>query len=993
MRSILRHAVICGLICTTASLAPVSAQKKPLGAEEDVGSQLPRIAPRSPAEALTTFRLKSGFRIELVASEPLIRSPVALDFDEDGRMFVAEFPEYNQYANKHFKGHGCIKLLEDTRGNGRFDKATVFLENVDSPVAVACYRGGIFVGAAPDLIYCKDTRGTGTAGRREVVLTGFGKDEAGEAMLNSFRWGLDNRFHLSTSLAGGDLRRAGDKNGRPVSIRGQGLLFDPRTYAFELASGGGQHGMSMDDWGLTFVCGNSDPIEILMYERRYIARNPYVRAPAPAVNVAPDGKFTKLFRISPNEPWRVVRTRLRSQGIVAGSDEGGQPSGFFTGATGVTVYRGDAWPPDYRGSIFVGEVANNLVYRARLQAKGIAFTAARADEGEEFLASTDNWFRPVQFANAPDGTLYVIDMCREFIEAAVSVPPEILKHLDVSSGIDRGRIYRIVPDGFKQPKPPKLSKASIPDLVTLLEHPNGWHRDTAARLLYERQDLSAVTPLRKLAEHSTSALGRLHAMYALGGLNSLSADLVAHALADSDSHVREHAVRLAEAHPSDPVIRCKLEQLIADPEPRVRYQLAFSLGQLAGDAATRALSQLAVRDGHDPWMRLAILSSAADRRALLFQLLWKDQSYRASAAGKTLLLELATEVGAANRPPEIGTVVTAINELSLTADDLSRALVLALVNGAPSSVRDRLTGTAHDLVVRLLQEARQTALDPHRNAIERSQAVRTLSLSNLEQVSQVYQLLLNIRQPQGVQKAVLEMLARYDRTEVPEMVLGSWPTLTPQLRATATETLLSRPAWVGTFLDAVENGKIRPADIDPARVRLLQTSTNAPIRVRTAKLFPKERPGKRQDVVTAYQPALQIKGDAGRGTVLFKNVCSSCHRLDGVGEAIGADLSAIRDRGNASILLNILDPNREVQPRYLTYVISTDDGRLLTGMITAETANGITVRRPDGTSETVLRAQIEAMRSTGLSFMPEGLEKQIDLPGMADLLAYLTSKH
>jgi putative membrane-bound dehydrogenase-like protein len=246
--------------------------------------------------------------------------------------------------------------------------------------------------------------------------------------------------------------------------------------------------MSLDDWGRKFVCDNSNPIHQVMYDGRYLARNPFVQAPAAAVNIAPGGKYTKLFRISPNEPWRVLRTRLRSQKIIPGSDEGGQPSGFFTGATGVMVYRGNAWPEEYRGSIFVGEVANNLAYRARLEPNGIGFTAQRADKDIEFLACTDNWFRPVQFANAPDGTLYVIDMYRELIEGAAFLPPEILKHLDVSAGIDRGRIYRIVSEGFRQPKPPRLGQATTPELVALLEHPNGWHRDTASRRLYQRQD-------------------------------------------------------------------------------------------------------------------------------------------------------------------------------------------------------------------------------------------------------------------------------------------------------------------------------------------------------------------------------------------------------------------------------------------------------------------------------------------------------------------------
>src|SRR5262249_13624891 len=390
-------------LCASCSLPPLApAPADSAGRSEvepprdkDYSAELPRIAPKEPADALKTFKLRPGFRIELVAAEPLIHSPVALDFDEDGRMFVVEYPEYNQYANKNFKGRGCVRLLEDMDADGRERRSSVYVENLDAPVAVACWDGGVFVGVVPDILFSKD-------GVRKPVFTGFGRDHAGEAMLNSFQWRFDNRFHVSTNLAAGNARRAAKPDARPLSVRGQGFLFDPRSGDFELTSGGGQHGMSLDDWGRTFVCANSDPIHLLMYDGRYLARNPFVQAPAAAVNIAPEGKFTKLHRISPNEPWRVLRTRLRKEGVVPGSDEGDQPSGFATGATGVTVYRGDAWPAEYRGDVFVGEVANNLVYRAKLEPKGLGLVARRADPDVEFLASTDNWFRPVQFANGPD---------------------------------------------------------------------------------------------------------------------------------------------------------------------------------------------------------------------------------------------------------------------------------------------------------------------------------------------------------------------------------------------------------------------------------------------------------------------------------------------------------------------------------------------------------------------------------------------------------------
>jgi putative membrane-bound dehydrogenase-like protein len=904
----------------TAFLVMLLAAAAVAPAGQDYSSELPRIPPKEPAEALKTVKVRPGFRVELVAAEPLIRSPVALDFDEDGRLFVVEYPEYNQDLAK-VKNLGRVRMLEDTDGDGRFDKATTVVDKLNAPTAVACYGGGLYVGAVPDILYCK-------GGTRRPVYTGFDRDLAGEAMLNSLRWGLDNRFHMSTSLAGGNVRLADRKDVKPVSVRNRGFLFDPRTGWFELTSCGGQHGMCLDDWGRKFVCSNSEPLNLVMYDGRYLDRNPFLAAPRADVNIAPDGANTKLKRLSPPEPWRVLRTRLRWQGVVPGPKEGGQATGFFTSATGVTVYRGDAWPAKYRGSILVGEVASNLVYRAELRPKGVGLVAKRADPDAEFLASSDIWFRPVQFANGPDGCLYVLDFYRELIETVVSIPPEITKHLDPASGMDRGRIYRIVPEGFKQPPIPKLSKATTAELVALLEHPNGWHRDTASRLLYQRQDRAAVPELKKLAAESNSPLGRMHALYALSGLQALEVAQVSQALKDPEPRVREHAIRLAEAFVSNADVQKRYDQLTDDPDLLVRYQLAFSLGQLPGAGPNRSLAKLLVRDGADPWFRLAILSSLNGRAGDVFSLLAADREYRKTAPGRSFLEAVGTLIGAANRKPEVAAVVRAVESLPAHEAALARGLVRSLMSrGNPL---DKVGGKTGAVVADMLKEARQVAADEKRGVAQRVSAIRTLRMVPFAEVRPLFGELLKLRQPPQVQTAALQALAHFNHPD-------------------------------------------------------------ATIRKRAGQLFARSKFARRQDVVAAYQKALELKGDAARGKALFKTVCSACHRLEGVGTSVGADITSIRDRGNPTILLNILDPNREVLPKFLSYVLVTDTGRAITGMIVDESATSVTIRRVDGTSETVLRVHIEELRSTGMSFMPEGLEKQVDLQGMAELLAYLNA--
>ncbi len=980
----MRHWII-GFALTLFVLVPISfSQPGKDSKDKDYAAELPRIPPTAPKNAPKTFKLAPGFKVELVASEPMIRSPVAVDFDEDGRMYVAEFPEYNQHRNPAFKEKGAIKVLEDTDGDGVYDKATTLAE-IDSPVALCCWDGGVFVGAVPHIYYLKDTKGIGQADVRKIIYTGFGRDKAGEAMLNSFRWGLDNRFHVSTSAAGGSIKQAEAKDAKVFNVKGHAFLFDPRSQRFELVAGSAQHGMSMDDWGRTYTCSNSNPAQLLMYDGRYLLKNPYVQAPAPLVSIHTLNEAKYLKRISANEPWRIVRTRLRLKKVVPGPIETGEVSGHFTGTTGVTVYRGDAFPPVHRGTLFIGEVSNNLVYHAKLS-DGLVPKATRFETDREFLASTDNWFRPAQFANAPDGTLYIIDHYREIIETVESIPPLILKHLHIESGVNHGRIWRVVPEGFKRRPQPRLSKASTAELVKLLEHPNGWHRDTASRLLYQRQDASAVPLLQKLAKESASPLGRVHALYALDGLNALSAKQVEPSLADADARVRQHATKLAERFTSEVGVRAKFASLASDPDIAVRVQLAFSLGAVEGEAANPLLHRLAASDTDDPWMRLAILTSSHGRRGDLFRRLAGDGKLSASKNGRAMLHALAVQIGAANQPNELGDFLGVMDGIPAAA---GREYMASLMSKLPAKARERIqsTGKSATLFAELVAGAIKTAADDKQPVADRVSAVRTLGLAEYARVRPNFVALLKFRQPEAVQKAALETLARFEQSA--DVIIAAWPSLSPQVRATAAETLFARPASIHAFLDAVEKGTIKTGEIDPARIQLLQVFSDKNIRVRADKLFKGTKLSARKDVVAAYQKALDLKGDAKNGREIFKKNCAACHRIDGVGEQIGADIGSIKDKGSDFILLNILDPNREVLPKFITYYVQLDSGRTLTGLITAETATSITLRRPDGTSETVLRVNIEELRSTGMSFMPEGLEKMINHQEMADLIAHL----
>jgi putative membrane-bound dehydrogenase-like protein len=931
-----------------------------------------------------------------VAAEPLVADPVAVSFDERGRMYVVCFRGYSENADDKL---GEIRLLEDVDGDGRFDQSQVFVDKLAWPTAVICYGGGVYIGDAPDILFCQDTNGDGRADVRRRVFTGFGTSNV-QGLLNSFHWGLDNKLHGSASSTGGSVKLTDSKQPSPaVELRGRDFAFDPRTHQLEATSGGAQHGMCFDAWGRKFVCSNSSHIEVVLCEDRYLRRNAYLAAPSPRKMIAVDGAQAEVFRISPVEPWRIVRTRLRVAGLVPGPVEGGgRAAGYFTSATGITICKGNVLSGLY-GQAFIGDVGSNIVHRKKLERDGVGLKAVRIDDKTEFLASDDIWFRPVQFANAPDGSLYVLDMYREVIEHPLSLPPVIKRHLDLTSGRDRGRIYRVVPDNFSQPNLPRLDKATTAELVEALGHPLAWQRETASRLIYQRQDGTTVPLLEKLAAiGSALPLARMHALCALDGLKALAPEVLLGALKDPHPRVREHAARLSEELAGkSPLLRDALYALAGDDDLNVRYQLAFSLGEFTGPGRNEALAAIARRDGGDEWMRLALLSSLSSGSAEVFGLLADDRDYRRTPAAKAMLGALARQIGLAKRKDEMADLLAAVGKLPAEEKALAVSLIGELsqgLNKSGSELRslfDAAGGPGTKLLVELLASARKTAADNEQPPVARSEAIRTLALGVFNEENKLLANLLDTRQPHEVQLAALGALTQFKDGAVGPIVLSAFQGMSPSLRAAAIEALFARPERLTALLDAIERKQFQPGDLEPARVEFLRSHKDAKIRQRAGSLLSDLKLRRRQDVIDAYLPALKLEGDAARGKLAFQKNCAKCHRLDGVGFDLAPSLAAMKNRGPEAILVNVLDPNREVNPQFVNYLVQTEDGRSLTGLIAAETATSVTLRRGDDQSDTILRVNIAALRSSGLSIMPEGLEKELDQQAMADLIAYVLS--
>jgi putative membrane-bound dehydrogenase-like protein len=991
---------VLGVVFLSVTTVVLSLQpERQTGPARSLKDELRPLVPKEPAEAVKTFQTLDGFRLDLIAHEPQVTSPVAAAYDEEGRLYVVEMRDYPDPPKPGATPLGRIRLLEDHDGDGFYETSHRFAEGLPWPTGIACWDGGVYVTAAPDIWYLKDTNGDGKAEVRRPVYTGFVAYNV-QALVNGLQWGVDNRLYGVTAANGGAIRPADQPAAKPISVRGRDFRFDPVTGRFEAISGTAQFGNAFDDWYHRFLCANRLVTGHVVIASHYLARNPYLPLARVVQDCAAEGVDVPLpmFQISPGEPWRVVRTRRY---IAEGQK---QPvsemvvKGIFTSGTGIAIYRGAAYPEKYRGNAFIGNPAGNLIHRRLLAPQGGTFVATRADRDVEFVASTDNWFRPVNGLNAPDGTLHVLDMYREVVEHPWSLPDDIKAHLDLSSGRDRGRIYRLTPPGFQRPAPPRLGKASTKELVATLENPNSWWRETAQRLLYQRQDQSAVPLLRRLAHQSRFPLAQLHALWTLDGLGALEPADVVSALTSPASGLREHGLRLAEPRLKEaPELAEKVLALSQDADTRVRFQAALTLGELARDEATAALARLAHRDGKDPWLRLAVLSSSGERAGRLLALLVQGppEAFAETEPGLALLQGIAAVIGARNRPAEMEHLLRVLADVAGGSRLVQRELVLGLDEGllragkTLESLKLAAGAPASRLLRELFAEAAKTAVNEQAPVPARTQAVRLLGRADASVALPALRALLDPRQPQPVQLAAVRAVRNSTFADVPGLLLERWSSSTPAVRAEVLAVLSVRPAWAAALLDAVASRKVLLADVDAPRRALLLKHRDASVRARADLLFGDPSKTPRADIVTRYRPALELKRDATRGRAVFQRECASCHAGGGLGQNVGPAFASMGTRTPETLLMGILDPNREVDPRYLNYHLVTRDGRVLTGIITAETDTAVVLRRADGASDTILRTQIEELNSTGQSLMPDGFEQKINLQEMADLLAFL----
>ncbi|MBI4622182.1 MAG: c-type cytochrome [Verrucomicrobia bacterium] len=583
---------------------------------------IPPGTPRTPEEALKSFTLAPGFKLELAACEPLVQDPVAIAFGTDGRLWVVEMRGFmaDIEGNGEDAPIGRVVVLTDRDGDGRYDESQVFVDHLVLPRAITLVGDGALIGAPPELAFWRDADGDGKADQKTLVAGDYGvrvdpkRPELAnpERAPNSLLWAYDNWIY-STAYT-------------------KKFRFAKGQWETAATSFRGQWGLGQDDHGRLYYGSNSDQLRVDVIPSEYLQRNPnYPRLAGTNVNTAAD-QLVWPARVNPGINRGYRPEMLRGGRLKA-----------FTAACGPWIYRGDLLP-EFNGNAFVAEPSANLVRRSVLTGENGTVRGRNAYDRREFIASTDERFRPVGFSTGPDGALYIVDFYRGVIEHRISLTSYLRKQSEERGLVHPqhlGRIYRVVPADKPAPRATRLAPLTPSQWVERLSHPNSWWRETAQRILIERGDPAVVPAIRRIATAGAPPLGRVHALWTLEGMGALDRATVVASLDHPDPIVRAMAVRLSERFLPDAgraELLARLLALTKDKVPEVQLQAVLSLGNARDPAVDRALAETARTHPGKTFLCDALYSGLAGRELPLLEHLVTNAGWKPEDADANQIL-------------------------------------------------------------------------------------------------------------------------------------------------------------------------------------------------------------------------------------------------------------------------------------------------------------------------------------------------------------------
>jgi putative heme-binding domain-containing protein len=759
--------------------------------------------------------------------------------------------------------------------------------------------------------------------------------------------------------------------------------------------------MDFTSWGDKLVSSNSDHLQqVLGWEFPNLQQTPLSTSFPWRRSIAVDGPQADVYRLSPVEAWRQWRTHLRVTGQFQGIIEGnGRAAGYFTGATGVLFFDGDQWgnvPP----TALVSDVGGNLVHRKQLSEDGMWWQGRRVDDQSELVRSSDIWFRPVQLANGPDGTLYLLDMYREVIEHPASLPPPIKKQTDLTSGRDRGRIWRV----RRSDRPIRrttedLAALSLDDLARRLEHRNGWHRETASRLLYQqlqggqRSDREATKSIRVIATSGNSPEGRLAAASLLAVLpDGLDNDCLEALLDDPDPAVRFRT--LASLHRIDhpdwmtQLLASRAKQLASDPNPKVRFAAAAASQKLFPDLAVRLAFLKEVPLGmweHDP-LRAAVEASLGSQASQILDF-WMN-AYAASlpdpwidaavyqtllAGGPVPLLDLHGHLQQSDQTQLASRLQGSIARLFPRAANLP-----------DEAAKARFALWRQEQVVQpIAKQLSEPSASPQ--LLATASLVATLPS---EQLLPLRSMVLSADAPIAWKRAAMEQGWFRDEAGQDQLIDGM-ASLPPELIPVAVRSLLQRPASIARLLDQIDAGKLSPEQIPGDAWSTITSQKDPQVAARGAKLRGANQSIQWESIAPDYRTAWRDPGNISAGKEHFQKHCASCHRIHGIGQDIGPALGSLAAKANDQIALSVAEPSREVDPRYQVFQAVTTDQQVVVGILLESNDQAVVLKTAQGKEERIERRELEQLTSSGKSLMPEGLLPLLGPQQFRDLLEFL----
>ncbi len=955
----------------------------------------------SPAEAIAKMQVPPGFSVELVAAEPDLVNPVAMTIDERGRFWVCESLEYPRRSAG--EGRDRIKILEDTTGDGRADKVTIFAEGLNIPCGIAVGHGGVWVSNAPDILFLQDTDGDGQADRREVVVTGFGRTDTHE-LPNSLVWGPDGWLyglngvfnHSHVRYPPGSPHFTADHPGWKFTC----ALFriHPRTRHFELFAEG-----TSNPWGIAFNHDGEAFLSACVIDHLW--------------HITQTGYYHRQGGPYPPHTWKI-------ESIVKHKH---QKAAYC----GIHYFDSDAYPEKYRNRLYMGNIHGNCINVDTVKPSGATYFGTPEPD---FFSANDAWFMPVSQKTGPDGCLYVLDWYDRYhcYQDANRDP----------AGIDRlrGRLYRIRYQDTPRAKKFDIAQETDEQLIARLAQVNDYFRGTAQRVLTERLAGGQAQPgtpeelERSVLDSSRPHFARMHALFALGSAKPFTTEFHRQLLQANDASLRAWGVRFAaefaaspRSHQLDAAIVASVAELANDPAPQVALQVAIAARRIPGLDAPEILVKVLRQHGDDSlipriiWQNLQpLLDKQTDRVVELLH----DQPVLGTAGPRQMAPYLVARL---LTQPQSASPLAKLFEYSLEGNHeyLTRICLDGLAAQTQSGelagdklahyreafsapLNKLLTGDAQHAMyldaailaatwnsAQGIAAARQIFTSPNYPAERRVQALAALvSADTKELLSLVDQVIRQSRPPENFRAQLLATLGRFNDPAVGDLALRHWPEFSADEQAKAIELLAQRPIWAEQLLEAIAAAKLPAAALNVNQARRIHAMGVPSLQERLGKhwgVIRSERNPDRELVVQQMRKLIrQNEGDPHRGLIVYKKLCAQCHKLHGEGQEVGPDITSNGRNSFPQLLSNVFDPSLVIGSAYQARSVITTDGRALTGLLAEEGPEYIVLKMQGGKLERLSKNQIDEMETSKLSMMPEGVEKQLAPAEIADLFALLT---